>query len=689
MQSSHALLTTLTIVLSTAAVTTIVFQRWKQPVVLGYLVAGMIVGPHVPLPIAADVSATHTLSELGVILLMFSLGLELSLRKLFGVGLKAAFVGVVQSSLMIWLGFTVGRALGWTPTESLYAGGVIAISSTTIIVKAFSDAGVRGKLRDVVFGILVVEDLVAVLLLTIFTAISSGAAVSPASLALTAARLGAFLLAMLVVGLLAVPRLIRLVVRLDRPETTVVAAMGLCFFCALLCERAGYSVALGAFVAGSLIAESGEERPVERVVEPVRDVFGAIFFVSVGMLIDPRLVAQNWVATLLLTAAVVAGKIVFVALASFLTGSGLRLSVQSGMSLAQIGELSFVIAGLGLSSGATRDFLYPVAVAVSALTTLLTPWLIRAAGPVAARLDRSLPPRLQTFVTLYGAWLDRVTAPTPGERGRLARLVRILLADAVVFAAIVIGASLAADRATEWISGRTGAPHETARAGLVIAAAALASPFVVGAVRTARHLGVALATRSMPSAEGTKLDLAAAPRHALVVMMQLGIVFLFGAPLLAVTQPFLPPFYGALIFAALLAVLAVRFYRSANELHGHVQAASRAIAEALAAQARSTPDDAKPHPLDDVVAHLPGMGAPVALRLRPDSHAAGKSLAQLDLRNLTGASVLAITTADGVPEAPSPTRALEPGDTLAIAGSAEALAAATLLLEKGPEAAPA
>lgn len=688
MATAHELLETLTIVLGTAAVTTVLFQRLKQPVVLGYLVAGLLVGPHVPIPLHADEAMVRTLSELGIILLMSALGLEFSLAKLFRVGPRAAFIAVVQSSLMVSLGFALGRLFGWTPLESMYCGGIIAISSTTIIVKAFEESNIRGKVRETVFGILIVEDLIAILLLTIFTTLSSGEALTAKGIALTAGRLLAFLVALMTAGLLTVPRLIRFTVRLDRPETTVVASVGVCFFCAELAARFGYSVALGAFVAGALIAESGEEKRVEHLIVPVRDVFAAIFFVSVGMLIDPRLIAESWGPVLVLSIAVIAGKILFVAAAAFLTGSGIRASVQTGMSLAQIGEFSFIIAGLGMAMGATRNFLYPVAVAVSAITTLLTPWLIRASDPVAEWVDARLPGPLQTLVTLHGSWIERIAArpPDPTTGARVRRLVVILLADAAVGAAVVLGAAIASDSLIAAVVRRTGLSPRVALAVLVAATAILVLPLAIGAVRSAGRLGFLLATQSLPGAAPGKLDLAEAPRRALVVVLQLAIVTAVGAPLLAITQPFLPPVQGALLLAVLVALLGIRFWRSAADLQGHVRAATSVIAEAIAAQAHKGAAPAPDPTLDELQAHLPGLGTPTLVRLQPGSHAVGKTLTQLRLRGLTGATVLVVKRGDEGPAVPSPAEPFAAGDLLALAGSADAIEAARALLERGPAA---
>ena len=430
MSGAHVFLHALVIVLAVAAITTVLFQRLRQPVVLGYLLAGLIVGPHVPVPLVADLDVVRTLSELGVILLMFALGLEFSLRKLVQVCPTSGITALVQSSIMVWLGFLVGRAFGWTPMESVFAGAIVAISSTTIIAKAFDELKVRGRLRDLVVGVLLVEDLFAILFMAVLTAVATGAGLSPLALGLTLGKLGAFLAAILVAGMLAIPRAIRYVHRLDRPETLLVASLALCFGISYLALAAGYSVALGAFIAGSLVAESGEAHAVEELVRPVRDLFAAIFFVSVGMLIDPALVREHWVAIVVFIPLVVIGKSAAVSMGAFLTGNGVRTSVQAGMSLAQIGEFSFILASLGSSLGATRDFLYPLAVAVSAVTTLTTPWLIGASGGVASWVDRKLPHTAQMLFGLYASWIraaPHLAAPRhrrgagPPPRARAAR----------------------------------------------------------------------------------------------------------------------------------------------------------------------------------------------------------------------------------------------------------------------------
>lgn len=685
---AHSFLLALTIVLGAAALTTLVFQRFHQPVVLGYILAGFLIGPNVPIPVVADRQIVQTLSELGVILLMFSLGLEFSLGKLVKLGAGASLTALLQSSLMIWLGFVTGRLLGWTTLESLFTGSIIAISSTTIIAKAFDEQGVRGPLRELVVGILIAEDLIAILLMATLTAVAGGAGLSASDMAKTTGKLFGFLAVLISIGLLLVPRAVRAINRLDRPETTLVVSIGFCFAVSLLAHSFGYSVALGAFIAGSLIAESGEAKAIEHLVHPVRDMFAAVFFVSVGMLIDPAVIVRHWLAISVLTLVVISGKIIGVTLGAFLTGHGVRTSVQSGMSLAQIGEFSFIIAGLGLTLKATGAFLYPIAVAVSALTTLTTPWLIRASGPVANFVDRKAPRPLQTFVSLYGSWLQSFSSGTREKTSgaKIRRLVRLLILDTLLLAALAIGTALGVTRLGLYFEAKFSLAPTVARIAVIAAAIALAVPLAAGVGRLVRQLGLVLALRALPVVEGAAPDLATAPRRALLITIQLGILLSIGLPLLALTQPFLGGVYAPLLFLALLLALCVSLWRGASDLHGHVRAGAQAILEALVEQARSGgteppsgPRAPDPDSLARVRGLLPGMGEPTPLELDGASPAVGKSLAELNLRGQTGATVLVIQRGlDGL--VPTASEVLLVGDRLALAGTRSAIAAAKRLL---------
>jgi CPA2 family monovalent cation:H+ antiporter-2 len=702
MHDTHEFLRTLALVLAVAAATSLVCQRLRQPVVFGYLLAGAIVGPHIPIPLIADEAMVETMAELGVVLLMFALGLEFSLRKLFAVGATASVVAILQSSALAALGFLAGQAFGWTTLESLYAGAVIAISSTTIIVKAFGEQGITGRFVQVSSGVLIIEDLIGIFLIAILTAVSLGGEVTVVELARTAGKLVAFLVGFLVVGILMVPRLIRLVARLNLPEITTVTAVAVCFGGAYLAVAFGYSVALGAFIAGALVAESGEDKLIERLIRPVRDMFAAIFFVAVGMLLDPRLIAENWIPVVVFTVIVIAGKVLAVSAGAFLAGYGTRTSIQTGMSLAQIGEFSFIIAGVGLATNATRDFLYPVAVAVSAITTLTTPWLIRAAGPVASYVDRRLPRPLQTFVAFYGSWMERLRQSPGRARSPERRLAGLLAVDALLLTAILVGTVAGFDRMGEALTRGLGLATGLARGVVVVLATAAAVPLTLGLIRLSRALAQAIAFRALPPPpEGRKVDLAAAPRRALIVAWQLAIVVLAGIPIVAVSQALMKvpiPVTGGLL-AAVLLVLGVAFWRSATNLQGHTRAGAEVIVSALARQmapstGQAAPDtaelpaatgaSAEARSLANVYEIIPGLGEPVPVRLEEGDYAVGRSLAALDLRDTTEATVLVIVGRDEPVVLPVGGEVLRAGDILALAGTPDAVEAARAALKAGP-----
>lgn len=692
----QAFLATLALVLCTAAVTTVVFQRLRQPVILGYLLAGLFVGPHVTVvPVLANVEATHILSELGVILLLFGIGLEFSIRKLMRVGGPAAITGIIELSFIIWLGNGAARMLGWSPTEALFAGAAVAVSSTTIIAKAFEERKIRGRLRDLVFSVLIVEDLVSILLLAALATVAAGQAASADHLAGTAFRLLGLLTIALVVGLTVVPRVMRWIVGLGSTETTIVASVGLCFAGVYLADLAGYSVALGAFVAGSLIAESGKGHTVGRLVRPIRDLFAAIFFVSVGMMIDPVLVREHWVAVVVFTLLVLFGKVIAVSLGAFISGNGTRVSLQAGMSMAQIGEFSFIIAAAGVASPLVRDFLYPVMVAVSALTTMITPWLIRGAPAAAEFMDRKLPKPLQTYTALYETWVEelRQAPKTRTAGGRTRTSIRWLVIDMVCLTAVIIGMALAGPKVHDFLMERLGVSEAFATYGMWVVALLLAAPFLFGIFRVARRLAEQLARAALP-AHG-KMDRAAAPRRALVISFEIAIVIMVGLPVLAVSQPFMPPFRGAYILVAILLLLGVAAWRSARNLQGHVSAGSEVLLAALRhslppeqlTQEFSTSGLTMERPVDPLTTAtylLPGMGTPRRFVVEEVHFAAGKTLADLGLRGRTGATVLAITRGEeGIP-APSKLERLLPGDKLVLVGSRESLDAGMALLIEGP-----
>jgi CPA2 family monovalent cation:H+ antiporter-2 len=685
MSDAHLFLKDLAVVLGVAAVTTVLFQRLRLPVVLGYLLAGLVVGPHVPIPLVAESSTVRTLSELGVILLMFSLGIEFSLRKLLRRGPRVALVAVLEVGLMLTLGYIAGQLLGWGPLASAFAGSIVAISSTMVVARVLAEERAEAPLKELVFGVLVVEDLVAIVLIAALTALTFQGEISAGRVLSTGGRLLAFLAAFYAVGLLIVPPAIRAIVRLRRPETILVASIGFAFSAALVALWAGYSVALGAFLAGSLVAESGAARQVEALVRPVRDMFAAIFFVAVGMLLEPAVVAREWVVVVVLAAVVLVGKTVGVTVGAFLTGHGLRLSLRAGLSLAQVGEFSFIIAGLTVGLGGPAASLPHVAVAVCAVTAFIAPLLVRFSEPLALLVDRRLPRPLQTFVTLYGSWVEllrrRPERTTPWAPVRAA--ARFVLLDAVLLAGLVIGGSLNWDRLNHAIRDFSGLPPDRARWLLFAGAAACAAPFALGLARTSRRLGHALAEVALPGRGAGKMDPADAPRRAFVVTLQIAVVMIVGLPLIAVTQPFLPPYQGAALAVSALILLGLTFWRTATNLQGHMRAGAEIVAEALGSNKRG----GEMETLEEVQRMLPGLGTLIPVRVGAASAAAGRSLAELNLRGRTGASAVALRRygAAGDEQIVFPTArvVLHEGDLLALSGSQESIAEAMRLLESG------
>jgi len=586
---------------------------------------------------------------------------------------------LLEIGLLLAAGSLVGQLFGWSPAVSGLAGAIIAISSTMVAANVFSELRVEGPLRELVLSIAVVEDLAAILLIAGATALATSGEVSGAELARTLGRLLAFLAGALALGLLVVPPSMRAVARLRRPETTLVASVGLCFAAALLALSAGYSVALGAFLAGSLIYESGAGRSVEQLVRPLRDMFGAIFFVSIGMLLDPAIALGSWPVILTLVAVLVIGKTLGVTVGAFLTGHGTRLSLRAGMSVAQTGEFGFIIAGIGVGLGGPATTLPHVAAAVSVITAFASPWLVRASEPLALYVDRRLPRSLQTFASLYGSWVELVRAAprrgTPWTPVR--RAARLVLLDAVLLAGLVIGASVNLPRLLAAL-GDQGVSPASGRWLVIAAAAACAAPFAIGMVRSSRRLGNALADLALPSRGADAMDPADAPRRAFVVTLQIAIVMMVGIPLVAVTQPFLPRYQGVVIVLAALAILGWLFWRTATNLQGHMRAGAEMMAEALGPRHRGS----EAVTLEHVQQLLPGLGTLVPVRVVAGSAAAGLTLAELNLRGRTGATAVALARGGGDEPMVFPTAKtlLREGDLLALSGSHDAIEEATRLL---------
>jgi len=397
------------LILVTAAIVTLLSRWLRQPVVLGYILAGFLVGPKFPfLPDVVDPNNIRTWAEMGIIFLLFSLGLEFSLKKLLQVGGAALITAFCELGLMLTLGYVVGRGLSWPHIDSLFLGGILAISSTSIIVRTFSDLRISHHLSSqLVFGILIIEDLVAILLLVLLSTVALGQQLEGSELFFSIFKVTSFLTFWFVIGIFFVPPLVKRVRKLLSDDMLLVFSLGLCLLLVKLATFAGLSSALGAFLAGSILAETVEVERIEHIARPIRDLFSAIFFVSVGMLLDPQVIASHWPVILLLSAVLIIGKILGVTIGSLFAGYTLPNGLQAGLSMTQIGEFSFIIATLGVSLNVIQPSLYPIAVAVSVITTFTTPYLVKNAPFLGQWTEQKLPQKWQDFLKKFASDLQK------------------------------------------------------------------------------------------------------------------------------------------------------------------------------------------------------------------------------------------------------------------------------------------
>ena len=419
------LVSDLALILIVAGITTLLFKRLKQPLILGYILAGFLTGPHMTwVPTVSDTSSIDTWSSIGVIFIMFTLGLEFSFKKIVKMGLRPIIAAVSVITFMITIGSLVGRSFGWSHMNSLFLGGMLAMSSTTIIYKALDELGLRQKkFANVVLGVLILEDILGILLMVILSAMAVSSQFEGTELLQSFLKLGFFLVLWFVVGIFIVPLVLRRNSKWIGKETLLIVSVGLCFLLVVLATKAGYSSAFGAFMMGSILAETIEAESIERVVAPVKDLFGAIFFVSVGMLVDPSILVAYWQPIVVIVLAIIIGQTLFGSLSFLISGHTLKVSMQCGFSLTQIGEFSFILAGLGVSLGVTSKFLYPVVVAVSIITTFTTPYLIKLAEPAYGFVQRLLPQTVTRRLEQRGAALEKQKSAHPWKNMLTSQLI--------------------------------------------------------------------------------------------------------------------------------------------------------------------------------------------------------------------------------------------------------------------------
>ncbi|MEO6697960.1 MAG: cation:proton antiporter [Paraperlucidibaca sp.] len=575
MTHTEAFLKDLAIIMMAAGFITLVFHRFKQPVVLGYILAGIIIGPHTPpFPLISDRDTIQTLADLGVVFLLFSLGLEFNISKLKKVGGTALIAGTAEISLMLWAGYSLGRAFGWSEMDAIFLGAMLSISSTTIIVKALDELNLkRERFAQFIFGVLIVEDILAIAMIVLLSGLALTGEVSVSSVANTLGRLGIFLVVALLLGLLLVPRLLSVVSRYQSKEMLLITVLGLCFGFCLLVVELGYSMALGAFVMGAIIAESKQIHVIERLVEPLRDMFTAIFFVAIGMMVDPSVLVEYWLPILIITGVVVLGKTTANTLATIATGHDARTSLKVGMGLSQIGEFSFIIASLGVTLGVTSGFLYPVVVSVSVLTTILTPYLIKNSDLAASTLRHLVPSSLQGSLTAYENWLGSIGSSA--QESQVSAFIRrillhVVLNFCVIAALFLAGAALVNHTdITEWLAIL---PLEWRSTVFWAATLILAMPFMVATYRKLEALAMILTelgagVATTPSRVVLhRLFARALPSASLVAMLLL---------ISALSSIILPPLHLFVAVLVLVLLLALALWPRVVRWHSQLQVALR------------------------------------------------------------------------------------------------------------------
>lgn len=438
----------LALILIVAGIVTLLFKKLRQPLVLGYIVAGFLVSPNMPyLFSVVSKENIHEWADIGVMFLLFSLGLEFSFKKIVKMGAAPIISAITIVTCMMMTGYSVGTLFGWKSIDCTFLGGMLAMSSTTIIYKAFDDLGLRQhRFASLVMSVLILEDILAIVMMVMLSAVATGGSPDSSEMLMTIMTIGFFLILWFVVGIFAIPLFLRKVRRLMTSETLLVVALGLCCFMAVASQEAGFSSAFGAFVMGSILAETVEAEKIERTIEPVKNLFGAIFFVSVGMLVDPAILVEYAIPICTLVVTILLGQAIFGTLGFFLSGQTLHTAIRCGFSMAQIGEFAFIIASLGMSLHVIADFLYPVVVAVSVITTFLTPYMIRGAEPAYRFLERHLP---QSLITQINSLTSRMhdnrhrdtSLPSATVRQLWQRLLKAMLMNTVVYTILMVAIS--------------------------------------------------------------------------------------------------------------------------------------------------------------------------------------------------------------------------------------------------------
>jgi CPA2 family monovalent cation:H+ antiporter-2 len=610
-------------------------------------VAGFIAGPNTPwLPTVTDLGNVEIWAEIGVIFLLFALGLEFSFKKLIAVGGTASLATLINMGSMIVIGYIVGQLLGWSMMDSIFLGGMLSMSSTTIIIKAFNDMRLqKQKFAGIVFGMLIVEDLAAILMMVLLSTVAVSRTIAGVELLGSILRLVFFVLIWFIVGIYLIPTMLKKLKRFLDGETLIIVAIGLCLGMVLFASKVGFSAALGAFIMGSILAETVRAKQIEHLVEPVKNLFGAVFFVSVGMMINVAAIVEYAGLILMLTAVVLVGRVIFATLGVMASGEGLKVAVMAGFSLAQIGEFSFIIATLGMSLGVISESLYPIIVTVSIITTFTTPYFIKAALPVYGFLEKILPAGWYRIINGYAA----SGLKTVNKQDDWNRLLRSVLAFVAVNSVICVGILLGCDTfVTPFVTG-----HISGVGGKVLAvtiAVLLMAPFL----RT-------IMMKKNRSKEFRALwDDSHFNRGALIslIVLRMGISC---ALILAALVRIFPAYALWMVIVSMAAIAMIIFFQGFKYQSRRIEAR---FLENLNQKQQSAPIHPK------MAGHLLSRNIHIEeIGVSPASPRIGKTLGELDFRHRLGLNIVSIIRGNRKINIPTAGERLYPYDKLIIAGS--------------------
>lgn len=654
--NTESLITDLAFILLLGAVVTVLFKWIKQPVVLGYIVAGFLASPHFEyLPSVTSEENIDFWAEIGIVVLLFSLGLEFSFKKLLNSGGSAVVTALVVVTGMMGAGFAIGHILHFNTINSLFLGGMLSMSSTTIIIKAFNDLGLRQKkFASLVLAVLIVEDLFAVVMMVLLSSIAINSSVEGAELLYSIAKLVFFLLIWFAVGVYVLPSLLNSIRGFLNPETLLVVSMGLCLGMAVFSVYCGFSMALGAFVMGSILAGTSYAERIEHVVTPVKDLFGAVFFISVGMMVRPDIIAEYWLPILILSAVVIVGMIVFGTAGMLITGQTLKVAIESGFSLTQIGEFAFIIASLGMSLGVLEPTLYPIVVAVSVITTFGTPFFIRASVPFYDFVERHLPERLHFLIDRYHKDVEKNEAAGASWKPVLKRyLWRTALYSVVLLGIAILGYRYL----MPYLSGLMG---QGAKLLTVVVTLAAMSPFLMA-------LMMPLSASSDESGEEeARAAINALPRTVLTIFRFLIALFF----VIGVISEAFSKRMGVLVAAVLVVLLVFFFSTRLRRRMRRIE--SRFIDNLNERELRRS--GKKNAVVGDL--HLAYMTIGTACDF------AGERLVNSNIRHRYGVNIVSIQRGQTVIQIPGSQERLFPGDTVGVIGTEEQIAAILPDVEK-------